>query len=171
MNSNIQIFAVVFVGVFSATMLAQAAFNSLSAGQHSVTADITEKQREGIDRGMKTAEQKDNSPAAAPAPPDEHEEKTTQETKTGLAGEIKDLCEGIDCGSATEICPDGFKIRCRNFCIPQTGKCTDCKPDCKSHEGAENENPVVQNAKDDDKIEYKYVDPINVISGLQLIKR
>ncbi|TMI94445.1 MAG: efflux RND transporter periplasmic adaptor subunit [Bacteroidetes bacterium] len=29
----------------------------------------------------------------------------------------------------------------------------------------------VQNAKDDDKIEYKYVDPINVISGLQLIKR
>jgi membrane fusion protein (multidrug efflux system) len=29
----------------------------------------------------------------------------------------------------------------------------------------------VQNAKDDDKIEYKYVDPKSVISGLQLIKQ
>jgi membrane fusion protein (multidrug efflux system) len=29
----------------------------------------------------------------------------------------------------------------------------------------------VQNAKDDDKIEYKYLDPENVISGLQLIKQ
>ncbi|MEI8059266.1 MAG: efflux RND transporter periplasmic adaptor subunit, partial [Ferruginibacter sp.] len=29
----------------------------------------------------------------------------------------------------------------------------------------------VQNVKDDDKIEFKYVDPANVISGLQLIKQ
>ena len=61
--------------------------------------------------------------------PNEAAQKTKQAELTA-----PDPCANVTCQPSTLVCPDGFEAICGNTCNNQTGKCTNCTPDCTGHQ-------------------------------------
>ena len=45
-----------------------------------------------------------------------------------------DPCDGVTCQPSVATCPDGYIAYCSTYCIPETGLCSTCVPDCTGHE-------------------------------------
>lgn len=43
-------------------------------------------------------------------------------------------CENITCMPNRQTCLDGYVAECKNFCEPDTGKCSNCTPSCTGHD-------------------------------------
>ncbi len=139
MREEIRIFALVFAAVFSAGILSHALLNSGSflGRQDYITASIAERESK-MENESEGLDQHKEERIVISLPEEVSETPVAENKKEGARGvsikETKDLCGGIECGYTARICPDGFRDRCRNFCIPQTGKCTDCTPECEGHD-------------------------------------
>jgi len=48
--------------------------------------------------------------------------------------EVTDPCEGVICQPSVATCPDGEMMWCDTACIPESGLCSTCIPDCTGHD-------------------------------------
>ncbi len=104
------------------------------------TGSIVSKQNAMHEEGAKEAANYNltsTSPILLPEK-DKQDTKSTAQTKETLPAtgvqpnSTKDKCASASCEKSVVVCPDGIRATCRNFCVPDTGLCTDCTPECSS---------------------------------------
>ncbi len=127
-----------------------------TASLYKLTGSIVSKQNVAYEEEVKETTNHNptnTSPILLPEK-DKRDNASTAQTKATLpATEVqpnstKDKCGSLSCQKSVVICPDGTRATCRNFCMPDTGLCTDCTPECGSIQpSAGSTSPPLQTAQ------------------------